>query len=81
MRQILSTRTDRNPCTYTKAGGDGSFACDLCIRFKKPCIKIRMVDGYSEPVVVWHPLPEALRAGKETKELEYWIRPRPDSSQ
>ena len=70
---ILSRGSKRGFCKWVISQNDSQSACDTCILKKRPCMRVAMVPGSTDPVIVWSPLPENLRRGVELGNMDYYV--------
>ena len=57
--------------TFEKARGNFRRACDTCIRTKRLCVQIGVIDSSIKLCVM--PLPEAYREGKALDSIAAWV--------
>ncbi|KAH6618536.1 hypothetical protein C7974DRAFT_31912 [Boeremia exigua] len=64
----------RRACTWVQAAGDQQWACDLCIKGRRPCVRFIKPSPNEDYAAAWCPLPPGEREGKQPNELRFWRR-------
>lgn len=57
-------------CTWEKSGGDRHYACDLCIKKRRPCVRlVKPVPEQNLYAADWYPVPHAERPHYEVGDI------------